>query len=108
MIPLSFCPPLRNFLFMNIRDKCKTNNGLLFLQEISYFSKDVSVGNSFTGVIESGRIDKGHGNIILHITSSGDVKRLGFKVMADTNVVVFGKKVDELARTLSLFVVQHF
>ena len=30
---------------------------------------------------------------------SGDVDRLGIKVMADTNVIVFGEKIDEVART---------
>ena len=81
---------------------------LLLLQEIGYFSKDVSIGNSFAGVIKSGRIDKGHGDTILHTARSGDVERLRFKVMANTNFVVFGEKIDELPRTLSLFVVQQF
>ena len=30
---------------------------------------------------------------------SGDVHRLRFKFMTDTNVIVFGEKIDELART---------
>jgi len=63
----------------------------LFLQEISYFSQDVSIGKSFAGVIKPGRIDKCHENTILHITRSVDVGRLGFEVMTDTNVVVVGK-----------------
>jgi len=57
------------------------------------------------GVIESGGIYKGHGNTFLGITSSGDIERLGFKVMADTDFLVFGKKIDELARKFSLFVI---
>ena len=68
---------------------------------MGYFSKDISVGKSFAGVIASGGINKCDGNTILTIQRSVDVGRLGFKVMTDTNVVVVGKKIDELqARNL--------
>ena len=88
---------------MDQTKKIDSNLPFLRLQEIHYLLKDIGVGNIFTRVVKSRCVHKKHRTTAVDIIARhGNIARLGFDFMADNDIFVVCKKVDELVCTRSL------
>jgi len=87
---------------MDQTKKMDSNLPFLRLQEIHYLLKDIGVGNIFTRVVKARCVHEKHRTVIVDIIARhGDITRLGFDFMADNDIVVVCKKVDELVYQIS-------